>query len=295
MTAVTAPPRPLPSRRRRPTKTTSMRAARILTYSVMAICLLVTLYPLIWMALGSLKTESEFFSNIWGLPADVVWSNYADAWGEALLGPKFVNSILVTVATMALVLPATSMAAYALARLKFPGRRGVYAFLLLGIMVPFGVIAIPIFSVVVELNLLNTLPGLILVYAAQGIPLGTFLMYSFFMSIPDELEDAALIDGCRPFGAFVRVILPLTKPGIMTQVIFTGTTVWNEYFMASILIHRESLETLPLGLVVFTSKYGIDYPQLFAALTIVTLPLVVLFLSAQRQFIAGLAAGAVKG
>lgn len=299
MTTTTTPgPAPVAPARapRRPlSRTASTRWIRGITYVLMAVILLVTVYPMVWMVLGSLKGGSEFFGNVWGLPADPVWSNFPDAWREAGLGRKFTNSIVVTAASMAIVLTVTSMAAYALSRLQFRGRRPVYYLLLMGIMVPFGVIAIPVFSVVVELGLLNTLPGLILVYAAQGVPLGTFLMYSFFASIPEELEDAALIDGCRPFGAFVRVILPLTIPGLITQLIFTGTTVWNEYFMASILIHREALQTLPLGLVVFTSKFGIDYPQLFAALTIVTVPLVVLFLSAQRQFIAGMAAGAVKG
>lgn len=274
---------------------TATRWIRIITYVLMVAILAITVYPMIWMVLGSLKGDSEFFGNIWGLPSDPVWSNFSDAWREAGLGRKFLNSIIVTTASMIIVLAVTSMAAYALSRLRFRGRQAVYVFLLMGIMVPFGVIAIPVFSVVVELGLLNTLPGLILVYAAQGVPLGTFLMYSFFASVPEELEDAALIDGCRPFGAFVRIILPLTVPGLITQLIFTGTTVWNEYFMASILIHREALQTLPLGLVVFTSKFGIDYPQLFSALTIVTIPLVVLFLAAQRQFIAGMAAGAVKG
>jgi ABC-type glycerol-3-phosphate transport system permease component len=245
--------------------------------------------------LGSVKSGSEFYSNIWGLPTSWTLSNFADAWGEAGLGRKFVNSITVTLGAMALVLPITSAAGYALASFHFPGRRFIYVYLLLGIMVPFGVIAIPVFTVVVQLHLLSTLPGLILVYSALGLPLGVFLMHSFFTSIPRELEEAGLVDGCTPIGAFFRVVLPLAKPGLITQLIFTGTTVWNEYFLASILIHKESLQTLPLGLVVFTSKNGIDFPQLFAALTIVTAPLVIVYLLAQRQFIAGLSAGAVKG
>jgi ABC-type glycerol-3-phosphate transport system permease component len=270
-------------------------ANRTVAYIIMAIMIVLTVYPLIWMVLGGFKSGSEFYSNVWGLPAKLDFANFSYAWNAGGLGQKFLNSITVTLGTMILVLPITSMAGYALAKIRFPGRRLVYVIILLGIMVPFGVIAIPVFTVVVDMGLLNTLQGLILVYTANAIPLGVFLMYSFFESMPDELEEAAQVDGCSPFGAFFRVILPLARPGLATQVILTGTTVWNEYFMASLLIHQDSLDTLPLGLVIFTSRFGTDYPQLFAALTIVTVPMVILYLSAQKQFISGLAAGAVKG
>ncbi len=286
-----------PSERRakRPAISPAHALSTTIAYVVMAVLVLLTVYPLLWMIMGGFKQGSEFYANIWGLPSTLNFDNFVYAWQAGALGQKFLTSIVVTLATMALVLPITSMAGYALAKIKFRGRGFLYMFLLLGIMVPFGIIAIPVFTVIVDLRLLNTLPGLILVYTANAIPLGVFLMYSFFHSIPDELEESAQIDGCTPFGAFFRVVLPLARPGIATQVIFTGTAVWNEYFMASLLIHREELQTLPLGLVIFTSRFGTDYPQLFAALSIVTLPIIILFLVAQRQFISGLAAGAVKG
>lgn len=276
-------------------RSTPYVASRLVTYLIMAVMLVTTLYPLLWMFFGSLKTGSEFYTNIWGFPAHPDFGNFVRAWNDAGLGRKFLNSLIVTIGTLILVLPITSMAGYALARLRFPGSRAIYIFLLLGIMVPGGIIAIPEFSVLVSMHLLNTLQGLVLIYAAQNVPLGIFLMYSFFAAIPEELEEAALVDGCTPIGAFFRVVLPLTGPGLATQVILAGTGVWNEYFMASILIHSENLETLPLGLVVFTGKYGTNFPELFAALLIVTLPMLILYLGAQRQFIGGLAAGAVKG
>ncbi len=275
--------------------TAGLAVSRVVTYAIMAAMVVLTVYPLLWMAMGGFKGGSEFYQNIWGLPASLDPANFVYAWTEANLAQKFLNSIIVTVGTMALTLPITSMAGYALAKIRFRGRGVAYAAILLGIMVPYGVIAIPVFTVIVDLRLLNTLLGLVLVYTANAIPLGVFLMYSFFASIPDELEEAALVDGCTHIGAFFRVVLPLARPGLATQLILTGTTVWNEYFMASLLIHQSELQTLPLGLVIFTSRHGTDYPQLFAALTIVTLPMVVLYLAAQKQFISGLAAGAVKG
>jgi ABC-type glycerol-3-phosphate transport system permease component len=289
--------RPQRKRGKRPSGpvTTGFVVTRTVTYVIMAVMVVLTVYPLIWMAMGGFKNGAEFYQNIWGIPATLDFANFGYAWTEANLAQKFLNSIIVTLGTMALTLPITSMAGYALAKIRFRGRGVAYVVILLGIMVPYGVIAIPVFTVIVDLHLLNTLLGLVLVYTANAIPLGVFLMYSFFESIPDELEEAAQVDGCTPIGAFFRVVLPLARPGLATQLILTGTTVWNEYFMASLLIHQESLQTLPLGLVVFTSRYGTDYPQLFAALTIVTLPMVVLYLAAQKQFISGLAAGAVKG
>lgn len=293
MTATNLSHSPRPTRQRG--ALTGLRVSRIATYLIMAVMVATTVYPVLWMAMGGFKDGTEFYENIWGLPASFDFANFTYAWTEANLGRKFLNSIVVTGGTILLTLPITSMAGYALAKIRFRGRGVAYAAILLGIMVPYGVIAIPVFTVIVDLHLLNTLFGLILVHTAHAIPLGVFLMYSFFESIPDELEEAAQVDGCTPIGAFFRVVLPLARAGLATQIILTGTNVWNEYLMTSLLIHTEELEPLPLGLVIFTSRYGTDYPQLFAALTIVTLPMIVLYLGAQKQFISGLAAGAVKG
>jgi ABC-type glycerol-3-phosphate transport system permease component len=271
------------------------RPVQIVSYVLMALTVLVTIYPLVWMFLGAFKSENEFYTNIWGLPGTWVAQNFVDAFNLGGLGWKYLNSIVVTGGTLLVVIPLTSMTAYAIVTMDFPGRRLVYVYLLFGIMVPFGVTAIPIFVVVNSLGLLSTQLGLVLVYAAQSLSFGTFLMVAFFQSLPREIEEAALVDGCTRFGAFVRVILPLARPGIATQVVFVGLTVWNEYFMASLLIHNEALQTLPLGLVTFTGRYSTNYPQLFAALTITTIPVIVVYLLAQRQFMSGLTAGAVKG
>jgi raffinose/stachyose/melibiose transport system permease protein len=266
-----------------------------ITYFVMAIVVLLTVYPMAWMIFGALKSQSEFYTNIWSLPHVFIWSNFRAAWDDAGLGQKFINSIIATVGTLILVMPLCSMAGYAFAKVPFPGRRGFYYFVLIGIMIPFGVTAIPVLTVEINLHLFNTLQGLILVYAAQSLPFGTFLMYAFFDSVPTELEEAALTDGCTRLGALYRVILPLAKPGLATLLIFVGSSTWNEYFMASVLIHTPNLETLPLGLVVFSTQHSTDYPELFAALVIVTAPIVIVFLVAQRQFISGLTSGALKG
>lgn len=265
------------------------------TYLVMAVLVVLTIYPMIWMVFGALKSQGEFYTNIWGWPHIFSWGNFSQAWDQAALGRKFLNSIMVTGGTLLLVLPLCSMGGYSFAKVWFPGQRWIFYFIMIGIMIPFGVTAIPTLTVTLNLHLFDTLQGLVLVYAGQSLSFGTFLMYAFFHSIPNELVEAAQADGCTRFGAFWRVALPLARPGLATLVIFTGTSIWNEYFMASVLIHQANLETLPLGLVVFTSQHSTDYPELFAALTIVTAPLVILYLAAQGQFISGLTAGALKG
>jgi len=271
------------------------RPFTLAAYAVMAIVVVATIYPMLWMLFGALKSQGEFFTNIWGWPHVFSWANFSQAWGQAGLGRKFLNSTVVTGGTLLLVIPFCSMAGYSFAKVWYPGQRWLYYFVLLGIMIPFGVTAIPTLTVTLQFHVFDTLQGLILVYAAQNISFGTFLMYAFFNSIPDELVEAAYADGCSRFGAFRKIVIPLARPGLATLLIFAGTGIWNEYFMASVLIHQNNLETLPLGLVVFTTQHATDYPELFAALTIVTAPMVVVYLVAQRQFISGLTAGALKG
>ncbi len=295
MTAVLQAPPRVPGTRPARTLRRRIGALRPGTYLVMIIVVVLTIYPMIWMLLGSFKTLGEFYTDIWGLPHIWHWDNFAQAWNEVQLGQKFVNSLIATIGTLILTLPLCAMAGYAFAKVDFPLRRYIYYFVLAGIMIPFGVTAVPVLTTEVSLGMFDTRLGLILVYAAQNLPFGIFLMYSFFQSVPSELEEAALIDGCNRFKAFVRIVLPLAKPGLATLLIFTGTSVWNEYLMASVLIHQPNLETLPLGLVNFTTAHSTNYPELFAALSIVTAPVVLLYLAAQRQFISGLTAGALKG
>ncbi len=295
MTAVLQAPPQGPGARPARTLRRRIGALRPGTYLVMIILVVLTIYPMIWMLLGSFKTLGEFYTDIWGLPHIWHWDNFSQAWNEVQLGQKFVNSLIATIGALILTLPLCAMAGYAFARVDFPLRRYIYYFVLAGIMIPFGVTAVPVLTTEVSLGLFDTRIGLILVYAAQNLPFGIFLMYSFFQSVPSELEEAALIDGCNRFKAFVRIVLPLAKPGLATLLIFTGTSVWNEYLMASVLIHQPNLETLPLGLVNFTTAHSTNYPELFAALSIVTAPVVLLYLVAQRQFISGLTAGALKG
>ena len=262
---------------------------------ILLIMVIICIYPIVWMFFGSMKDKAEFYTNIWGLPKQIHLDNYIAAWKNADLGRRFINSRIVTLGSMCIMIPVTSCAAYAVARLNFKGKNLIYMYLLLGIMIPAGVLGIPTFTVAMKMGLLNSHFGLMLIYAAQNIAMGMFIMRGFFISLPRELEEAAMIDGCSRFGCFVRIIVPLARAGVATQVIFNGLTIWNDYFMANIMITKDELRTLPLSIANFVGKHSTNYPELFAMLTMATIPVIIVFVLSQKSFIEGVAAGAVKG
>ena len=262
---------------------------------ILLIMVIICIYPIVWMFFGSMKDKAEFYTNIWGLPKQIHLDNYIAAWKNADLGRRFINSLIVTLGSMCIMIPVTSCAAYAVARLNFKGKNLIYMYLLLGIMIPAGVLGIPTFTVAMKMGLLNSHFGLMLIYAAQNIAMGMFIMRGFFISLPRELEEAAMIDGCSRFGCFVRIIVPLARAGVATQVIFNGLTIWNDYFMANIMITKDELRTLPLSIANFVGKHSTNYPELFAMLTMAKIPVIIVFVLSQKSFIEGVAAGAVKG
>lgn len=262
---------------------------------ILLIMVIICIYPIVWMFFGSMKDKAEFYTNIWGLPKQIHLDNYIAAWKNADLGRRFINSLIVTLGSMCIMIPVTSCAAYAVARLNFKGKNLIYMYLLLGIMIPAGVLGIPTFTVAMKMGLLNSHFGLMLIYAAQNIAMGMFIMRGFFISLPRELEEAAMIDGCSRFGCFVRIIVPLARAGVATQVIFNGLTIWNDYFMANIMITKDELRTLPLSIANFVGKHSTNYSELFAMLTMATIPVIIVFVLSQKSFIEGVAAGAVKG
>ncbi|HIY19481.1 MAG TPA: carbohydrate ABC transporter permease [Candidatus Blautia avistercoris] len=267
----------------------------VFRWAILLFFLVITIYPVIWMIFGSLKTTGDFYTNIWGIPDTFHISNYIEAWERGELGRKYLNSILVTGLFLLIIIPVNCCAAYVLARVRFKGRKLIYMFLLVGMMIPAGILGMPTYSVALKLGLVDSVWGIAFVYAGQAVSFGVFLMRSFYVSLPQSLEDAAMIDGCNRFQSFVKVVLPLTKPGIMIQVVFSGLNTWNEYFLSSIMLRSEEAKTLPVGIMTFVGEYSTDFPQMFAALTAATMPLIIIYLLAQKQFIEGLTAGATKG
>jgi len=267
----------------------------VAVYAVLAFFAIQTVYPIVWMVFGSLKTNDDLFTNVWGPPAILQWGNYAEAWRIGSLGTRIGNSLAVTAGSLALLLLVATPAAYAIARLTLPGGRALFFGILATMMVPAQTTLIPLFLIVKELGLLNSRLGLVLVYAATGTAFSIFVLRGFFLSIPHELEDAALCDGANRFQAFLHVVLPLARPGLATVAIFQGMEIWNEFFLAFIFVRDPERQTIPLGLVEFFFRYQSEWTLYFAALTTITLPVIALYVVMQRQFIEGLTAGALKG
>jgi raffinose/stachyose/melibiose transport system permease protein len=265
-------------------------------YVTLLILGVLVLYPFITLIFGSLKSESEFFANPVGFPMTWQWHNYVDAWQQAHIGQFTINSAIVAAGTVILTLFCAGTASYALSRFSFPGNRIIYLAFIILLTLPVQVYIIPLYVVVVKARLADNLLGLILCYATGSLPLSVFLFKTYFDAIPTELLDAARLDGCGDWLTFTRVVLPLSRPIIATVSIFTFVQAWNEFFLALIFIHNPDRQTLPLGLqAFFVNQFQTQFPELFATLIISIAPIVIVYLLLQRQFIAGLTAGAVKG
>jgi raffinose/stachyose/melibiose transport system permease protein len=255
----------------------------------------VVVYPLLIMMASSLKTNAEIFENPLALfPDSVRWANYVDAWNQANFGAYFRNSLFVSTVSVLLILLFGSMAAYVLARFSFPGDKLVYLLFLAGFMIPVRLAIVPLFIMMRDFHLLDTLWSLILVHIAGGMPFTIFLLVNFFRRIPRDLEDAAVLDGATPFQVYRQIMLPLVRPALATVGLFHFISVWNEFFLPLIFIRSEELRTVPLGISTFFGQYSNDWALLFAALSISIVPVIVVYLLASKQFISGLTAGAIK-
>jgi raffinose/stachyose/melibiose transport system permease protein len=278
--------------------TTSTRADRLLTVVFSQVILLfftlVILYPVLWMVSASLKTKTELVTNVWGLPESLQWENYANAWERASLGYALANSVITSVSVVILVVLLASLAGFAFAKLRFPGVTAIFLIIVFTMHAPAPVI--PLYVLLVRLGLTDSRIGLILPMVAGGVPLAIFIFRAFFQSIPTELLDAARVDGCTDLGAFARVVMPISGPAIATVAILQFVGAWNEYFLALVLLRSDEMRTIPLAIQVFFYAWGrTEWQQAFAALVIASLPIIVLYILLQRQFIQGLTAGSIKG
>jgi raffinose/stachyose/melibiose transport system permease protein len=271
------------------------KASNAVRYLLLSCFAVVILYPFVLMVFGSLKSQTAFLDNPVSLPTTFDLSSYQFAWNEAHI-PKFAfNSLIVATGTVFLTLVSGSMAAFALSRIRFRGRIWIYSAFVALLTIPVQIYIIPLYVLVVRAHLSNSLFGLILPYTAGSLPLAVFLLKTYFDQLPSELMDAARLDGCDNRMILLKVVLPLSRPVLSTVTIFTFVQSWNEFFLALVFIHNPDLQTLPLGLqAFFVNQYETQFPQLFATLALSIAPVVMVYLFLQKQFIAGLTAGAVK-
>ena len=271
-----------------------MLIARFVAVFILVLGAISMLIPFIWMISTSLKNDPEVFTfpPTW-LPETIQWSNYLDAFGVANFGRVFFNSTYVALVTTVLGLLFMSMAGYAFAKFRFWGREVIFILLLATMMIPFQVTMIPIYILFRELDLLNSYTGLIAPNVATAF--GIFMMRQFMQSLPDELMDAARIDGAGEARIFFKIMLPLVKAPLAALGIFTFMFSWNNYFLPLVIITNESYKTLPLLISSLSAGlYVQSWPLVMAAATIATLPIIIVFFFAQKYFIEGMALTGIK-
>ena len=280
--------------RRRPARREGTRTGALLTNVFLWGYAVVAIGPLLLMVNNSLRSQQQIATEPLGLPLQPTLDSYREAWLTASFETYFVNSAIVTVGSVVLGTAVSVLAAYAFARSKSRFFAGAEAVFLSGLMLPVHLAILPLFYMLDALGMTSSRLSLILVYAALGIPFSTFVLAVFFRQMPVELEEAARLDGAGPLQTFIRVLLPLVRPALATVIVFRFVPVWNDFFYPLILLRDRDTYTLPVGLTRFFGEYSTDWPQLFAGLTIATIPLVVIFLIATKQIISGLTAGMSK-
>jgi multiple sugar transport system permease protein len=269
---------------------------RALTIAGLVAFLLLVLVPFWWIASMSFKTyeQVQFATSIY-VPKPFTWENYGGLWTETRFPLWFRNSLVTALVVTASTIVISSLGGYAIARLRFPGRESAASLILIIYLIPPALLFIPLYRVLTELGATNHLSSLFLSYPTFTVPFCTWLLIGFFKALPDELEEAALIDGAGRITAFARVLLPLAAPGLVASAVFAFTLSWNEFLYALVFIQDERAITVPVGLNLLIYGDVFHWGQLMAASVITTIPVVVLYILIHRFMVEGLAAGSVKG
>ena len=270
--------------------------ARIPLWVLIALLLIVVLYPLLWLLLSSLKTTEEFNTGaFWTLPGGFAWQNYAQAWTSGM-GTYFLNSILVVFPSLFLVLVISLAASFGLEVMKWRGNNIILLTFLAGIMIPAQMILLPLFTMYFQAGLINTRWALIITYTATTLPLSVFLMSGFFKNVPRTIIEAAVLDGASIFQVFYQVAVPMVANGLITIGLVNFFFLWNDLLFSLTFISDDSQRTIQTGLLNFAGQYGqVDWGPTFAGAAIAVFPTLLVYLILNQQVIKGLTAGSVKG
>ena len=265
--------------------------AKIFRYAIMAIVLFISLYPILWVLISSFKEKPGGL----GLPEKWVFDGYITIFTKLDIQTYFLNSIIITCVSTLLSVTIVAMAAYVVARMNFKGKGLITLMFSTTLFIPAISISFPIYRLLGELGLRDTRIGVIFIYSGLGIAVTYFILQSYFMSIPKEMEEAARVDGCGYFGTFFRIILPIAKPGLATAAIMAFLNNWNEYYFASLLRKSPEKMTIPALLGQFTSAYSRNLNGMFSAIIVAVVPTIIVFCLLSETFVRSLTAGAVKG
>ncbi|MBT4370953.1 MAG: carbohydrate ABC transporter permease [Candidatus Marinimicrobia bacterium] len=266
-----------------------------LKWIIIIIFVIYAVFPFLWLVLTSLKTNAELLDNPFSLPNKFQFKNYKEAVTSAGLGQLILNSLIISSIATFINIIISSMFAYSISRHKFFGGNFLFLMVVSGILVPLNALIIPYFAIINYLNLYDTRIGLILVYSAVGLPVSIYILTEFFKSIPKEIEEAAVVDGCNFLQRYTKIMLPLSVPGLMTAGTFQFILCWNEFIYAMLLTSSKNIRTIQFGISYFTNEFFSDYVSMFAAIVISIIPSIAVFILFQERVITGLTAGAVKG
>jgi N-acetylglucosamine transport system permease protein len=283
MTAVATDERIVTGNRR--VRTGGDKAVEATSHVLLAVWTVIVIVPFLWVVLSSFKTTKEILASPFSLPAHWSFDNYAHAWTDAGIRQFFLNTVIVVGVALVLVMLLGAMCAYVLARFKFRGARAIYYLMLAGLTFPIFLAIVPLFFILKNIGLINTLPGLIMVYVAFALPFTVFFLYSFFRSLPDDVYEAALIDGAGEWRAFFRIMLPMARPGIAAVAIFNFLGLWNQFLLPVALNTDQSRYVLTQGMASFASQagYAVDFGALFAAVVITVVPVLIVYVIFQRR------------
>jgi N-acetylglucosamine transport system permease protein len=298
MTVTTTKTRPAPAgtRTARAPETRGDRGVAAVSHAVLACWTVLIIVPLLWTLLSSFKTTSEIFASPFSLPKRFSFDNYVSAWTSAGIGRYFLNTVVVVGCALVIVMILGAMCAYVLARYKFFGNRFIYYLMLAGLTFPIFLAIVPLFFVLRDIGLLNTLPGLVIVYVAFALPFTVFFLYPFFRALPDEISEAAEIDGAGEWRTFFQVMLPMVRPGMAAVAIFNFLGLWNQFLLPIALNTDKNNYVLSQGMAEFASQagYNVNFGRLFAAVVITIVPVLVVYIFSQRQLQGSVAQGTVQ-
>jgi N-acetylglucosamine transport system permease protein len=270
---------------------------KLLSGFASTVFLLAIVAPLVWTYISSVKTGIEIVGSPWSLPTSLQWVNFSHAWHDGGIGPSLMNSLIVSVSTLVILIPAGAMAAYVFAKFSFPGSNLLFGGFLGGMMFPNFLIIVPLFMLLRSISLVDTRLGLIIVYVAYSMSFTVFVLTGFFQSLPSDLGEAAMMDGCTDSSTFWKIMLPLAKPGLIVVAIFNGIGLWNEYGLALVLMPTPKNHTLPIAIanLAMAQEYQSDWGALFAGLVIVMTPVLIIYWIFRDRIYDTMLAGALKG
>lgn len=270
------------------------RTGQILKYAVLTLFAIFALGPFLLILVSAFKTNNEIFRSPFSLPNQWLWSNFVTAWTSGEFGQYFWNTIMMVIPAVFLDVLFATLSGYAFARFKFKGSKILFGAMILGLTIPAQAIMIPLYNNFVQLNLMDTIPGLVIALVAYHLPFGVFLMRSFFVNSPNNLADAAKIDGCSEYGVFWRIMIPIARPGILALTAIEFMNMWKAFLFPMIIIQSKSKRVMTLALLFFKSAQARQYQLLAAGVLLSSIPIILVYLATSKYFEKGLVAGSFR-